>query len=371
MLHHLSTAPDQNKLLHLFTTLLLLVPITTYLSISAMKIARITNWGSPPSVMNGQIRPPTTSDKVQVKVLAVGISQQVRNRAASDHPVTSFEPLPFDPSVDGVVQDEITGDIYYVLPRGARLLDERVNVSKDVLFKLPRNFDPVKVAGLAGPWLTSWAMLLSCTKRKVLIIGVTSCEGRAAVMAARWIGASAIIGLSYDEAALAAVPGLTIRSHIGTPVRIPSFQGIDIVIDFIGGETGVQVLDQINNIPNNVRAANELKYMPAWGPRAGPAFVLDAGMMAQKNLRVIDPSLSMWRLATLPMREKLRFGVQLMGSLKQPPYEIVAKPMLEVESVWDEEDFKSSKKMLVLVPSKMRGQGGQQPVRPLQPVQRV
>jgi hypothetical protein len=306
--------------------------------------------------MNGNIKEPTSDDKLQVTVLAVGITQQVRDRAAPDHPVTSSENIPFDPSMHGIVQHENTGKLYYVLPRGPRLLSERINVRKDALIELTRGTDPVRVAGLLGPWLTSLSLLLNCNHRKVLIIGVTTCNGQAATQVARWFGAGAIIGLSDDNDALLAVPGLTIRAHLTYPIRIPKFQGIDIVLDFIGGETGVQILNQINNVPNgslfSLLPAKELKYAPAWGPRGGDPFVLDANMMNTKNLQIVDPSLALWRVTTAKMREKLLAGLQLMERLETAPYEIVAKSMADVEKVWDEEDFKNSKKMLVLLPSK-------------------
>ncbi|OKP05951.1 hypothetical protein PENSUB_6671 [Penicillium subrubescens] len=308
--------------------------------------------------MNGDIRNPT-DNKIQVHVLAVGITQQVRNRAAHEHPVTSFENIPFDPSTEGIVQNKTTGDMYYVLPRGPRLLSERINLSKENLVKLTQNTDPIRAAGLLGPWLTSLSLLHGCQQRKVLIIGVTTCNGRVAAIIARWFGASAIIGISDDNDALMTVPGLNIRAHITNPIRIPNLKGIDIVLDFMGGETGNQILTQINNAPGNgtlfsLLPAKEIKYAPAWGPRAGDPFVLDAAMIAAKNITIIDPSLALWLLTTPNMREQLQTGLVLMERLQQDPYEIVARPMADIEKVWDEEDFKSSKKMLVLLPSKVK-----------------
>lgn len=328
-----------------------------------IRVARVTNRGSPPSLMNGDIKKPTTDDRIQVNVLAVGISQQVRHRAAPDHPVTSSLGIPYDPSTEGIVQDRTTGDMYYVLPRGARLLSERINVPKDVLVKVSQHIDPIRAAGLLGPWLTSFSLLLGCKQRKVLIIGVTTCNGRAAAVVARWLGASAIIGLSDDNDALMTVPGLIIRTHITHPIRIPNLRGIDIVLDFIGGETGMQVLTQINNVPNSGLSfvlAKELQYLPAWGPRGGDTFVLDSAMIAAKNIKILDPALSLWNLTSPKMRDKLQFGLHLMERSGQTPFEIVSKPMAEVESVWDEEDFKSSKKMLVLLPSEVGHKAGQQ-----------
>ncbi|KAF3401962.1 putative NADPH-dependent quinone reductase tdiC [Penicillium rolfsii] len=327
-----------------------------------MKVARVTNRGSPPSFMNGDIKKPTSDDKIQVNVLAVGITQQIRHRAAPEHPVTGCENIPFDPSTEGIVQDQTTGDLYYVLPRGARLLSERINVPKDALVKVSPNVDFIRVAGLLGPWLTGLALLSNCQGRKILIIGVTTCNGRVAAVLARCFKASAVIGLSDDNDALMTVPGLTIRTHITDPVRLPNFKGIDVVLDFIGGETGIQVLTQINNVPSSglsIPRVKELIYSPAWGPCGGDPFVLDTTMAAVKDIRVLDPALALWNLTSLKMRNKLQFGLHLMESLEQTPFEIVSKSMADIESVWDEEDFKSARKMLVLLPWKPEEKSGQ------------
>lgn len=320
--------------------------------------------------MNGDICEPIEK-RVQVKVLAVGITQQVRLRATSNHPVTGSETGPFDPSTEGIVQDETTGDMYYAIPNGACLLSERINIAKDKLIKLSPNTNPIRAAALLGPWLTGLSLLLHCQGRKVLIVGVTTCNGRAAAVIARWLGASAIIGLSDDNDALMTVPGLTIRTHITKPIRLPKLNGINIILDFIGGETGIQVIAQTNNAPEdgapiNFRSpkpkAKPLLYSPAWGPRGGEPFVVDSSMMVGKNLQILDPALSLWRLTSSKMRNTLRLGLRLMERLETTPYDIMAKPMAEVESFWDEEDIKSLKKMLVLLPSKAGPKVVQQPL---------
>jgi hypothetical protein len=311
-----------------------------------MKVARITVRGSPPVILSAVLKPPTI-DKIQVKVLAVGISQQVRNRVDADHPMTKSWLLPFDPSTDGVVKDEANGDLYYVLPRGPKLLAERLNVPRRELLKLPANVDPVKIAGQTGAWLTSWAFLMACTRRKVVIIGATTCNGRAAAQIARFLGASEIIGFSDDEAALARVPGLTIRAALGKPEEFPKVQNVAFVIDFIGSENGAEVLNQINPGP----IVCELLYVPAWGPRGGEPFFLDGNLLTQKGLRIIDPALLTWRLTSQQNWAKLRFALNMMTRI-HTPFDIVEKPMTEVAEVWNHEDFKSLNKVLVLVPSK-------------------
>lgn len=314
---------------------------------TAMKVARIAVRGSPPIIMNATLKPPTV-DKLQVKVLAVGISQQVRNRVNADHPMTGSWLLPFDPSMDGVVLHEATGDLYYVLPRGPRLLAERINVRRRDILKLPAYVDPVKVAGLTGAWLSNWAILMACTRRKVVIIGATTCDGRAAVQIARYLGASEVIGFSDDEDALARVTGLTTRATLGNPEQFPKIKNVAFVIDFIGSEKSAEVLTRLNPGP----ILCELQYVPAWGPRGGEPFFMDFNLSTEKGLQIIDPALLSWRLTTQQNWPKLRFALQMMARIQHTPFEIMEKPMTEVAEVWNHEDFKSFNKVLVLVPSK-------------------
>ncbi|KAJ5152647.1 uncharacterized protein N7482_009125 [Penicillium canariense] len=283
--------------------------------------------------------------KLQLKVLAVGVSQQVRNRADAKHPVTRHEKLPVDPSIDGVVLDESTGDLYYVLPRGPRLFAERVNIKRNLLMKLPPGTDPVKVAGLSGSWLTSWAMLKDCSRRKVVILGATTCAGRASAQIARWLAASAIIGISDDKAGLEAIPELTMRVPLTSPMKIPNFQGIDIVIDFIGGDTGLQLLGAVNCSIMGI-----IDYIPAWGPRGPDPFVMPRELVIKKSINIVDPALASWRLTGTEMKETLAFAVHLMATLPRMPFDIVSKPMSDVDKVWNEEKFKTLKSVLVLVP---------------------
>lgn len=295
------------------------------------------------------------AEKIQLKVLAVGIWARVRDRVDAGNPVTSSVPLPFDPSIDGVVQDEKTGNTYYVLPqinpRGFGLLSEYVNIPKNSLLKIPKTDNPVLIAGLAGTWLTCWSLLLTCHKRRVIIIGATTCLGRAAAWIAKWLGASMVIGLTDDSTA-ALVNGLDVLLFFKHPIELPKFDGIEIVIDFLGWNIGGQVLKQINNDTDH-----GVDYMPAWTPHENEPWEVDDDLFEDKGLEIVDPALEMCHLTDLQLRERLRFGLALMRLLPQPPFEVVARPMSEVQTAWDEEDFKTLRKTLVLVPGDMGGEG--------------
>src|SRR5690606_10011964 len=91
-----------------------------------MKVARVTSWGSAPVYSDVPDLPAPSPSQIQVKVVAVSVPPLVRGRALGKHYSTRGASLPFDPSVDGVVQDEATGDLYYASPMsGAALFAER------------------------------------------------------------------------------------------------------------------------------------------------------------------------------------------------------------------------------------------------------
>ncbi|QMW34637.1 hypothetical protein F9C07_2109042 [Aspergillus flavus] len=182
----------------------------------AMKAALVTSWGKPPQYISIPDLPPPAPTQLQLIVLATSVTRVVRSRAASAHSTAFKTPSPYDPSVDGVAIDEITGD----------MLDERN--------------DPVKVAALANPVSCSWMTLRcrvigGCQGRTVLIIGATTASGRCAAIVACSLGATRIIGMSRNEETLAAVEGLDDRVVLREPFALPPSVGpVHIILDYIG-----------------------------------------------------------------------------------------------------------------------------------------
>ncbi|KAL2128029.1 hypothetical protein VTI74DRAFT_9828 [Chaetomium olivicolor] len=235
-----------------------------------MKVARITSWGSAPEFISAPDLPAPSPTQLQVKVVAVAVPPLVRGRAIGKHPSARDASLPFDPSVDGVVQDEATRDLYYVSPMAASLFAERANVERQQLVKLAAGADPIAVATLVNPVGSSW-MALRCRAlpgsyegATVLVLGATSTSGRAAIIVARSLGASRIVGMSRSEDTLAAVEGLDARAVLREPFTLPSDVGpVHIILDFVGGRAAVGVLQSAE-----VEPGKDLQYIhdPAWAP---------------------------------------------------------------------------------------------------------
>src|ERR1700753_2379935 len=155
-----------------------------------MKAALVTTWGETPKYVDIPTPPtPTDSDTVQIKVIAAGIHRVVRSRAQGVH--FSATKLPHIPGSDGVGRTVSDGKlVYFTTFWEAGSLCEIVNVSKQNVTPVPEHADPVLMAGLVNPSMSSWMALRLRTANlppnfTVLIIGATSVAGGVALHLAR------------------------------------------------------------------------------------------------------------------------------------------------------------------------------------------
>lgn len=312
-----------------------------------MKVARVTSWGSPPEVMSAPDLPAPSPSQIQVKVVAVAVPPVVRGRALGKHPSARGAALPYDPTVDGVVLDEATGQHYYVSPMTSQLFAERANIDKHLLVKLAPEVDPVAVATLVNPVGSSW-MALRCRAlpgsyegATVLILGATSTSGRAAVSVARSLGAARVIGMSRTEETLAAVEGLDERVLLREPFTLPDNIGpVHIVLDFVGGRAAVGVLQAAE-----VEPGKDLQYIHV-GDLAGEDTIgLPGRLLNCKPIRLTGSGMGSWT----KMDIKKEIGGLVAAVAKMPrPQDVVTAPLTDVQSVWDSEKAKT--KRLVLIP---------------------
>lgn len=312
-----------------------------------MKVARITSWGSAPVYSDAPDLPAPSPSQIQVKVVAVAVPPVVRGRALGKHSSARGVALPYDPSVDGVVRDEATGDLYYATPMSASLFAERANVERHTLVKLAPDADPVAVATLVNPVGSSWmafrarAIPAGCEGATVLILGATSTSGRAAVAVARSLGAARIIGMSRKEETLATVEGLDERIVLQDPFTLPVSLGpIHIVLDFVGGRAAVGILQAAEAEPGK-----DVQYIHV-GDLAGEESIgLPSRLLNAKPVRITGSGMGAWS----KMDVKKEIGGLLGAVVKMPrPDDVKVASLADVESVWDTEDTKS--KRLVLVP---------------------
>ncbi|KAK4041316.1 hypothetical protein C8A01DRAFT_14889 [Parachaetomium inaequale] len=312
-----------------------------------MKVARVTAWGSAPEYSDAPDLPAPSPSQVQVKVVAVGAPPVVRGRALGKHSSAGGAALPFDPSMDGVVQDEATGDLYYATPMAAPLFAERANVDRHTLVKLAPGADPITVAALVNPVASSW-MALRCRAipgsyegATVLVLGATSTSGRAAIAVARSLGAGRIIGMSRTEATLAAVPDLDERVVLQDPFTLPASLGpVHIVLDFVGGRAAAGVLQAAQ-----IEPGKDLQYIHVGDLARDENFEVSGRLLNSKPVRITGSGMGAWG----KMEIKKEIGGLLGAVVKMPrPEGLVTAKLADIQTVWDSEEAKG--KRLVLTP---------------------
>jgi threonine dehydrogenase-like Zn-dependent dehydrogenase len=296
--------------------------------------------------------------------------------------------LPYDPSIDGVGIDEQTGVMYYILPLSASCLAEKVNVDWDNLVPLqpaapkplPRNgpenghgpalghgvdhrvemLDPIAIAGLVNPVSSSWMALRTrvdgeITGKTVLVLGATSKSGRAAVLVARFLGAKKVIGVARREEGLRSVEGLDgwvasgdlVTGETGVRFALPEWIGpVHIVLDYVGGSVAAGVLGSAE-----IEESGELQYVQVGN------LALELGM-GEKHLfqtlpghlisrkRICIRGSGMGSFSRRDLVQEMPGLVEFLARMKAP-FEIASAPMSEVASVWQDEDTKGSRVVIV------------------------
>ncbi|KAL4972922.1 hypothetical protein BDW66DRAFT_162482 [Aspergillus desertorum] len=335
-----------------------------------MHAALVPSWSSLSPVYT-QIPdpPPPAPGQLQLKVLAVGIPRVVRLRARGIHPTAKTASLPYDPSIDGVGVDEQTGITYYILPLSAACLAETVNVDRGDLIPLQpgasepgsESLDPVAVAGLVNPMSSSWMALTTrvngdITGKTVLVLGATSRSGRAAVLVARFLGAKKVVGVARGEEGVRTVEGLDgwvasgdmLTGAAGGRFALPKWVGpVHIVLDYVGGNVASGVLGSAV-----IEEGEELQYVQVGnlavetGTGEKHMFeTLPGHLISRRPICIRGSGMGSFSRGDL-VREMPGLMAFLAGL--KTPFGIASAPMSEVASVWQDENAKGGR--LVIIP---------------------
>ncbi|RDX44300.1 NAD(P)-binding protein [Lentinus brumalis] len=300
--------------------------------------AQVTSWGSPPAytAVPAPPAPLAESGIDQIRVLAVGVHQLVRSRAAGKHYTSG--PLPHVVGVDGVGRT-IPGDtvVYFITLRtGGGSFAEVVNVPKSYVFELPEGVKPEAVAAMVNPAMSSWMALKARVDMTqlpkegwtALIVGATSASGVIAAATARKLGATKVIGVARNAAKLAAVPNIDVQVVIGDPVTSTDFSQlgeVDVILDYLYGPLTTHLLSILP------RQRRPLQYVQI-GTVAGPDIALPGAALRSKNLTIRGAGPGAWGFDELndELPEVLSFVAET-----EPPKLRVEK-LSDIEKVWGE-----------------------------------
>lgn len=176
-----------------------------------MKAVQVLDWASGPKFTTDVDSPaaPSSSATTQIRVIAAGLHQLVRAMAAGKH--YSAKTLPHVPGSDGVGVNVATGKLVYFFLLGSGIASgtfvEVINVPSENVVELPDGVDPIQVAALVNPVMSSWMAL----RERVdvlengwtcLVMGATSASGALAIKIARALGATKIYGAARSQAKL-------------------------------------------------------------------------------------------------------------------------------------------------------------------------
>lgn len=296
-----------------------------------MRAVQVKQWGEAPAYVTVEDSPPTEADTdlLQLTVKAAGLHNLVKARAAGTH--YSAKTLPHTCGVDGVGSSQDGNNYYFSLlspSPGASpgSYSEKVNVSRSQAAQLPAGVDPVQIAGLMNPAMSSWMALTTRTTNlppdfSVVIIGVTALSGRVAVHLARKLGAGRVIGVARNQAALEAVAGLDVRVPITTEEGDPSKSttdfsaipkdGVDVVLDYIYGPTFVGLFRHLTPTP-----ARPLQYVEV-GAMAARETNLPADLLRGKDITMRGTGPGAW--SAQQFAEQLPRIVQALADVPAMP----------------------------------------------------
>jgi len=309
-----------------------------------MHAAQVKSFGSAPVYGDVADLAPPGPNQIRLKILGAGVHRIVQARAAGKH--FSATTVPLDPSADGVGVDESTGQRYYIGTFAAACFAEYANVDRARVFPIDESADPIAVAALTNPIVSSWMALservVDLPKGfTVLILGVTGTSGRTAVDVARTFGAGKVIGIARNEAAIKKIQGLDGYVVQKEPVEDSDFASVghvDVILDYVYGKAASALLAAL-------KPERETQYVNIGTVGSEETIALPAQLLRSKMLRMTGSAPGSWTIAALgaQMPAMLEFAAKLAR-----PADVFTKPLKEVESAWDSDEAR--KKRMVMVP---------------------
>ncbi|WP_375387113.1 zinc-binding dehydrogenase [uncultured Amnibacterium sp.] len=257
-----------------------------------MRAAVVTDFSQPPVL--GEFAEPEPADgEVVVDVRAAAVSNLVRLVAAGKHYSSAARP-PMVAGVDGVGRLP-DGSLVYVpgvrSPWGT--IAERAAVSRAAIRPVPQGLSAVQAAAVVNAAFASWLPLTRILEPgatpTVLVIGATGAAGTVAVPIAKHLGAKRVVAVGREGDALrrtverGADEVVPIDDGLeGALERIGS-DGVDVVLDFLWGETAARAL------PVLARTAPNPQHRIDWvnlGALGGVHVPLDSMLLRMSDLHV-------------------------------------------------------------------------------------
>ncbi len=315
-----------------------------------MKAAVVTSFEQSPRYLESPDPVPARQHEIVVDVLAAGLHPRVRSQAAGTH-YTSTDQLPLIPGIDGVGRDADGRLRYFILPdttQGSMAQRTVIDTRRSVI--LPPGADPVQVAAVMNPAMSSWVALRRRIEftpgQSVMVLAATGSAGRVALQVAKRLGAGRVIAVGRGADRLAKLDAdmkvcLDDAPDLVAANLAAAGMDVDVVCDYLWGEPTAQALRAI--IPARVDDSQQLTWISI-GSVAGPESPIPSAALRATRLQLVGSGQG--SVAT----------ADIAGELGELAREITAGtlsvetstvPLAEVEQAWD---AASSSRRLVLIP---------------------
>jgi len=298
-----------------------------------MHAITVESWGSPPAfgTVETPTAPPPDSSLVQVKVLAAGLHSLVRAQASGAHYSVKNARLPYIPGSDGVGTLADGTVVYFSSMLLGGAFAEYVNVPKADVKALPAGADPVQVAGLVNPGMSSWMAFKARVDNlpkafSVVILGVTAISGKVAVNFSRLLGAGKVIGVARNVKEMEQL-ALDQSIVLKDPVEDTDYSAlgdVDLILDYLYGPPALRLLNSLNS-------SRPTQYVQI-GSVAGQEVSLSAGLLRSKDLTLRGTGPGSW---TMEQFDKVLAGL-LTAVSQLPKFDIKARKLEQAEEAWQD-----------------------------------
>ncbi|KAF3040688.1 hypothetical protein E8E12_005027 [Didymella heteroderae] len=306
-----------------------------------VQAAVVNAWGEAPKYQTFDLPEPTET-QVRIKVLAAGLPNLVRSRAAGQHFTTVGTSPPHIPGTDGVGTIVPSGELVYFNALGAPTgsFAEEINVGKNNVFKLPEGADPDAIALLANGVMSSWMALTAragiipgrSEPFDVAIVGATGVSGQAAVQIAKAIGAGKIVAIGKPGAKLEKTKdlGATALVRLSEETDFSEAADVDIVLDYLWGDVTKTVLPAI--VAKRKYKSQRLTWIEI-GALGGDSVQVSGALLRSANVALLGCGPGSWTFselhAEMPAMLKCMIDEKLEGD-----HSVVK--LAEIEQWWSE-----------------------------------
>lgn len=302
-----------------------------------MRAIIVPQWGSPPEFSSTQPPPEvSTSDTVTLKVLASGLHQLVRMQASGPHYTNKTTTMPYIPGADGVGVTPEGETVYFSNIAMGGGFAEQVTVPRSMTTRIPEGADPVVIAGLSNPAMSSWMSLAARVDPPlragftVVITGATAISARVATTFCRARGAGTIVGVARNAKELDALADLGRRVVLAAdPAKTDyaaAFAGldaVDLVLDYLYGPAVVALLEQLPASP----VPTQLVQI---GTVASPDIALPGTLLRGKNIVIRGSGPGAWQ----PAHFARELPDMLAAVAKLPDMDLKVRKFEDVQAAW-------------------------------------